>query len=188
LSDNAAEYGQVEVLKWLYSIHKFNECPWNESFMYRACYHGHVEAITFLLDHGGCMDSKTCYFAALSGSVPILQLLRSRNCAWDEFVPAYAAAFGHVDLIEWAVNNGCPWSESTCHHAAAHRQLDTLKWLRTKGCPWDGMTARYASNAEIRDWAISNGCPVIRGYEQGPAFLPSRLDDYCYIVDKPINY
>ena len=194
LCDSAAKHGQVEVLKWLQTTfnadddqNEEEEVPWNEYTIYRACRHGHVEAVRWMLDIGGTMDIKMCHFAAISGSVPLLQLLRSYGCKWDELVPAYAAAHDQVELIEWAVNTGCPWSEYTSHHAAAYGELETLmKWLRAKGCPWDEMTACYAKGNDIYDWAVAHGCPVAEG---GPRYeLCSSLDDDLEMLDLPPEY
>jgi hypothetical protein len=172
-NDDDTNNDNDDINRRYFNHHRDDECPWNTYTVCFACCYGHLEAVKFLLDHGGRVDNKTCYYAAFSGSVPILQFLRSRGAEWDELVPAYAAAFGHIDLIEWAVSNGCPWSETTCHHAAAYGKLRTLQWLRTNGCPWNGMTACYGKNEEIYEWAISNGCPIITGNRQ--VKLDSRL-------------
>ena len=166
LCDDAAAYGQVEVLKWLQSIYdSSDDCPWNQHTVVNACFFGHLDAVTFLLDNGGRLNKKLCHFAANSGSVPLLQFLRSRDCEWDEFVPALAAAEGHIDFIEWAVDNGCPLTKASCEYAAAYGELETLKWLHAKGCPWDGMTKCSHAGPDkagaLYDWAVANGYPQV---------------------------
>jgi hypothetical protein len=102
-----------------------------------------------------------CAEAVRSGSLEILESLRTIGCEWDSWSFTAAVETGNLQMMEWLHTNGCPMDHWTCASAAECGRLDILKWLRERGCRWNPMTCSYAARCgfgEILKWAHSNGC------------------------------
>jgi hypothetical protein len=76
------------------------------------------------------------FAAAVSGSVPLLQWLRSQSVAYTEHTMAGAAAGGHEELCQFLLTEGCPWSAHVTLTAARYGQLPVLHWLLWHDCPY----------------------------------------------------
>ena len=85
----AAQYGQVELVKWL-------------------CGEG-----------GFAMDKKVMWRAARSGNLELVQWLRGEGYPWDYWTCSWAVEQGHVEVLRWARENGCPWKAFDRDYAAA---------------------------------------------------------------------
>ena len=84
----AAEYGRLELVKWL-------------------CGEG-----------GFAMDVVVMYRAAYGGNLELVQWLRAEGCPWDWKTCVHAVALGHVEVLRWVRENGCPWRTWTRDQAA----------------------------------------------------------------------
>ena len=88
MAEAAAEFGHMELVKWL-------------------CGEG-----------GFAMDEWVMAKAALSGNLQLVQWLRAEGCPWDGGTCYDAVDQGHVEVLRWARQNGCPWYASTRDEAA----------------------------------------------------------------------
>ena len=84
----AAEYGHLEVVKWL-------------------CGEG-----------GFVMDEDTMWQAASSGNLELVRWLRGEGCDWKWPTCCRATLNGHVEVLRWVRENGCPWTAWTRDMAA----------------------------------------------------------------------
>ena len=75
----AADYGHLEVVKWL-------------------CGEGGFE-----------MDKGVMWRAAGGGNLELVQFLRGEGCPWNASTCRFAVDYGHVEVLRWARENGCPW-------------------------------------------------------------------------------
>ena len=89
MAEAAADYGQVELVKWL-------------------CGEG-----------GFAMDVRVMAWAAKGGNLELVQWLRAEGCRWDADTCHWAVDHGHEELLRWARENGCPWDAYTRNQAAA---------------------------------------------------------------------
>ena len=85
----AAQYGRLELVKWL-------------------CGEGGFE-----------MDANVMADAAESGNLELVQWLRGEGCEWDWWMCYLAVDQGHVEVLRWARENGCEWDAATRDRAAA---------------------------------------------------------------------
>ena len=89
MADCAAEYGHLELVKWLYG------------------------------EGGFAMEKRVMAKAAMSGNFELVQWLRGEGCPWSYNTCSQAVAYSRVEVLRWARENGCPWSASTRDRAAA---------------------------------------------------------------------
>ena len=85
----AAQYGHMEVVKWL-------------------CGEG-----------GFTMDEWVIGSAAISGNLELVQWLRGEGCPWDIDTCFCVVKYGHVEVLRWVRENGCPWTAADRDWAAA---------------------------------------------------------------------
>jgi len=166
-ADHAAEYGHLNVLKWLVN----QKLPITLTLWAtrNAARNGHVEVIELLRSQSRCpWDRWTCAYASEHGQLEVLQYLRSQNpkCKWDEYTCTYAAKNGYVKVLIWLRSQTppCPWNEYTCLYAAKYGQLETLKWMRSQNppCPWNIQMCVDTFEAEqlnVLKWLEANSCP-----------------------------
>ena len=83
VSLNAAEFGQLEMLKWA----RANGALWDV----------------------WAWNSKLCAHAAKGGHLEVLRWARKQGCAWNEGTCTWAAHNGHLEMLQWSRANGCPW-------------------------------------------------------------------------------
>ena len=85
----AAQYGHLELVKWL-------------------CGEG-----------GFALDERVMREAASSGNLELVQWLRGEGCQWDWRTCWRAVRHGHDEVLRWVRQNGCPWAAATRIRAAA---------------------------------------------------------------------
>jgi hypothetical protein len=181
----AAEYGQLEILKWARKneLHwcertcgvaaekchlevlqwaHFNGCPWDTRTCTNAATNGHLALLQWARRHGCPWNSNTCSSAAFHGHLEILMWAKENGCPWNSETCSSAALWGRLAILKWARENGCPWNSKTCSSAASRGHLAVLKWARGNGCPWDQETCKSAlkfGHLKVLEWAQGNGCP-----------------------------
>jgi hypothetical protein len=179
--DNAAQFGDINILKWLKenyyksagsrtfsktlalrgSMDYHHELiPWNENIMSGAVKNFFL--VKWLKENGCPWNEYTCSGAAYIGNFELLKWARENGCPWDKKTCSNAARGGHFEILKWCRENKCPWDESTCCFAADSNHFEILQWARKNGCPWNNFTTTYAAmsgNFKIVKWAIENGCP-----------------------------
>lgn len=106
LVDQAAAKGaSISTLQLLYSLqYKFSD----DVILYVAFY-GHLNVITWALDHGFHLTRLTCYYAAVGGQLDTLKWLRDQCCPWCSLTTTYAKT---DELYAYAKCNGCPVASS----------------------------------------------------------------------------
>lgn len=154
IANSAAEGGQLDVLKWLYSL----KCPWNQLTCAFAARSGRLDVLQWLREKGFQWNEMTCVRAAESGQLHILQWARANGCPWSSETCDGAATHGHLEILQWARANGCPWNEFTCLRAAMFGHLAVLQWARANGCPWDANQCLLNSldYPEVNEWIQAN--------------------------------
>jgi len=117
VSNNAAEGGHLDVLKWLRSLR----------------YEGPTDEDTYP------WGEVACACAACFGHLQVLQWLRVHGCEWDEETCVLAARQGHLEVLQWARENHCPWDQDEmCRYAGIGGNLEVLMWVIEQGCPAAG--------------------------------------------------
>ena len=155
----AVIYGNVDVMQWLCTQHKF---ALSECFTSIAACHGRLAILMWLRRQGCPWHAIVCSSAAFNGHLDILQWARKHGCPWGEDTCTSAADGGHLDILKWAREHGCLWNERTCIAAAYGGHLEVLQWARQHGCPWEEETctsAAYCGHLEVLQWAREHGCP-----------------------------
>jgi hypothetical protein len=108
------------------------------------------------------VETSAC--AALAGRLEMLQVLRALGAPWSAKTCTFAAQSGELAILRWlrAQAPPCPWDASACVEAAKRDDLTTLQWLRAQEppCPWTSDVVAKAGTAEVREWALANGCPA----------------------------
>jgi len=113
-------------------------------------------------NHQSFSHSSACKFAAATGNLKILKLLRADDFPWSPAATAHAAFGGHIETLTWARENGCVCDEWTMDCAAAREDLVCAKYLHENGCPWDTETSQMAASLgrlEFLKYGKQHGCP-----------------------------
>ena len=192
----AAEFGHLELLKWLCREQGFAT---NHKMLWSAALCGNLELAKWLQsgEQPFEMNERVMGAAARGGNLELVQWLRGEGCPWDDLTCYWAVRRGHVEVLQWAHANGCPWSAETgggrdgpCAAAARVGDLQVLQWLRANGCPWDQHTCasaiRYGltdDHLEVLCWARANGCEWTRYDEEDAEERFEYTDDFGNLVD-----
>ena len=89
-----------------------------------------------------------CDYAAMRGSVRLLKWMRENNHAdWSVSTCYCAARSGHLPVLQYLHENGCPWDVYTCEYAAERKRWDCLQYAVDNKCPeWDDYAETYAKH------------------------------------------
>ena len=152
LLEGAARTGNLEIARWALSTTKVS---WGPRTTYWAALGGHLDFISFALDHGCQVHSHTSAAAASKGFLHILDFLNQHDL-FSEFkvnCAAVAAANGHIDVLHWLNNHDCCFQDASLHAAYAG-QVDALAFLDAHGLPIDEPGCRRAAldNPRVLHW------------------------------------
>jgi len=139
---DAAGYGHLEIVKWLYK----NGCYWNTLVCYRAAYGGHLEVLKYLHDNGCPWNEYACAHAAESGQLEILKYLHNNGCLWTSWACARAAGNGHLECLQYMHENGCRVDSWACAYAYDKNHHEVLKYLHDNNCPCTIVACRYCND------------------------------------------
>jgi hypothetical protein len=70
---------------------------------------GQYECMEFILTRGHILSEQFTAYAAKTGQLQILQLLRQHNCPWDHTCLMAAISHDQEECFMYALQNGCPW-------------------------------------------------------------------------------
>lgn len=171
LYEQAAKYGNIQVLQYLDSAEKSS----NNNNTYKNQYnficqvaaeHKQFDTLQWIIANGYADTTSITEHIAGSGNIDMLQWAHEQHgCTLNERTMANAAKHGHLECVQWLHSNmNCAWDQETCLNAAKYGHLDILQWVREKGCPWDNDTSSNAAlhgHLEVVQWAHNNGCPWI---------------------------
>ncbi|KAJ3416671.1 hypothetical protein HDV05_000501 [Chytridiales sp. JEL 0842] len=144
--DVAAEYGQLDILKFLRE-----EIGCSTEAMERALIYGHLHIIRYLHEMNDRCTTKIMDEAAKKGHLQIVRFLHensSEGCTTAAMNDA--AAEGHLDVVEFLHKNrseGC--TTDAMNESARHGHLNVVRFLhenRHEGC-----------TAKAMDYAAKNG-------------------------------
>ena len=112
----------------------------NDEALYLPC-----ERVVGLL---GETANSVCNYAAMRGSVRLLKWMRENNHAdWSVSTCYCAARSGHLPVLQYLHENGCPWDVYTCEYAAERKRWDCLQYAVDNKCPeWDDYAETYAKH------------------------------------------
>lgn len=178
----AAEHGQLDVIKWLYSTTGVPPC--DDDLMQaarRGQFHilqwaaantlisreavvcssaargGHLHIVQWFCSRGVQLCDRTMYCATESGNLQLIQWLLEKNKYLAGNACYNAALLDNLDVLKWLHANGCPWGIDVCYVAAVYGHLEVLKWLRANGCPWGRnvcLAACEDDHAETYQWIL----------------------------------
>ena len=165
----AAAAGDLSVVVYAGEMH----APQDETAVYAACRHGHLDVVDWLVG-SGCpwqeknehdqphVGGKACQAAAKGGHLHVLQFLRSQhmNAKWNRNTPMGAAEHGHLEVLRWAIENHCPVDAYTYHDAAMYGHVHILEYLHTTHVPYDAFAANMAAaqgHLHVLEWFEEHG-------------------------------
>jgi hypothetical protein len=123
-----------------------------------ASYHGRVEIVEILLNHGamieskGSMDCTPLYMACQQGHLPVVTLLINKGANLqastnDGSKPLHVACvLGHLPIVTFLINNGANIEASATngfrplHNAAWNGHLEIVEALIAKGADMNALT------------------------------------------------
>ena len=90
---------------------------------------------------------RVCDYAAMRGSVRLLEWARENNRAWSASTCSFAAQHGHLPVLQYLHENGCPWNSGTCWGAAHYKRWDCLQYAVDNKCPrWEKYAKEHADH------------------------------------------
>ncbi|ETL29339.1 hypothetical protein L916_17453 [Phytophthora nicotianae] len=149
--DLAAEFGHIELVKWLSENESKHSWSFTTTAMVCAAKNGHLEVVKWLHENRkvGC-TTNALDLAAGSGHLSVLQWLyanRHERCTANAM--DNAAMTGYLKVVQWLHNEGARCTTAAINHAAHKNHLNVVQWLhetRDEGC-----------TAEAMDWASKAG-------------------------------
>ena len=106
---------------------------------------------------------KTCAAASQRGHLKCLQYAHENGCPWGANDLEYAAQYGHVHCIQNAHKQGLIWNVRVCATAAKYGQIECLRFAHEHGCGWNRDTVTAAAESSHMDclrYALQHGCPI----------------------------
>ena len=160
--DCAAEYGQIEVLKWCEQQvlqQAFSEDELDESeAMFVAAREGHLGVLQWLHDRRRTFvaidwNQGLYEVAAAHGHMRVLEWLHDMRCPRGTSADAITGAVrsGSIDVIVWLRNRGFKWNADACTSAAEHGRLDILEWLRAGAVDGEQVPQEVDSDEDLDD-------------------------------------
>jgi hypothetical protein len=129
-----AATGQLNLMRWL---HTAQSCP---------------------------LTSDVADCAAGSGSIELLDYLKSEHCAFSEDTAYNAAGLGQIAVLDYLQKEGCPWDVDVTAVAARGRHIAALKWLREHGCPFEMDTIAYdaaeGGSIQVLQYLVGQGAAL----------------------------
>jgi hypothetical protein len=131
----------------------------NKRLQLIAGLHADLETLTTLRELGMPLSENLIEAVALSGRLDILQhLITEQQCPISsKKFSHYAARSGSISMLQWLRSeNSCTFDKTACKGAAYAGQLAALQHLRNEGCDWNKYyIACYAARSgsiEVVDW------------------------------------
>ena len=204
----AAEYGHLDVLKYVYehgdkydtrrhedwsnytTINHNDEYYWERCIHEKASQHGHLEIVKYIVENNRSTSVWCCNWAAENGHLEIVKYLHETNRHhWDEYTCMHAAGNGHLEVLKYLHKHGCPWNDgaSACYVAVRDGgHLEVLKYLHENGCLWDEDIYKCTvehGHLEILKYLYENSSPLqIIEFECDNAFFWAVDHGYLEIV------
>jgi hypothetical protein len=125
----AGLYADIETLVALREL----GMPLSETVINAVALAGRLDILQHLLVEHQCpVTDELSYYAARSGSIPMLHWLRSRTqCQFGEITCEGAAEGGHLALLQQLCSDGYSWdNECIAHYAAVSGSIELAEWLR----------------------------------------------------------
>jgi hypothetical protein len=166
--EGAAEGGHIHAMEWLWA-EGVSSLPRHHSIVESAARKDRLEAVLWLVSHGYEFGAHAAEYAAMGGSVRILQWASLNDTHMDRHsVMQCAVEGGHLNAVKWAVAEfgNVLWigaQHYACSRAAVHPNHDMLQYLRDElKFAWDERTCASAAQhgqLETLKWAHTHGCP-----------------------------
>lgn len=118
-----------------------------------AALHGHVEALSFALEHGCPVNNNTILYAALHGHTEVLQWLHTNGHELPPDTASCAASSGQLQELQWLLSIGFSWAALHCEETAAvhgHPHEGVLLWAIENGP--DSVHHSICTTAAASDW------------------------------------
>lgn len=164
----AAEGGQLNVLKYLRSVH----CLWDERTCTAAAKQGHLKTLKWAVENGCPWNNQVTIWATYNGDLNMLSWAIGSGCDYNAYEMAnIATKHGYIHILQWIkthIEKGTDYIDQNtildvvrkgnldllkwlfvncgnyehkkrfCTIAAKRGYLEMLRWLRRRGCPWNG--------------------------------------------------
>jgi hypothetical protein len=182
----ATRYGQLEIVKCLYSRELLNKFKNKKEMIENAAYSGSIELVEWLVKDGHEVTKSATVIMAERGHVHLLEWAHLHkievkwSVGWDaaaagridvlewlhkhgklkSYTMSYAAKTGRIDALEWMYKLGYRPCSSSVHNAIKHGQLRAAKWLLEKGAEWpcNIYAVAYGCDKTFK-WVFDNGAP-----------------------------
>jgi hypothetical protein len=128
----AAEYGQLEFLKFAYE----HGCPWGDHTCSSAAERGHLDCLKFAHEHGALLLVGTPFFALSGGNLECLKYACEKGCPVNE-IHSSKAACRSLEYLQYLHGIRCPMDVYTSIYAARNFRLDCLRFALETGCPFE---------------------------------------------------
>lgn len=180
LAHIAAEYGHLNILKWL--VEQGEDAGHTNKKGYTvlqvAAQNGHLNVIQWLVEQGSDIQQTDDYdrnlvgLAAKSGHLDVIKWLHQKGCdihhcnGSDQNAFLFAAKAGELEVMKWLAEQGSDiqhtttWDANALTYAAEYGHLDVAEWLIEKGC--DLNIVDENGNSSIYWAVINNHADIVR--------------------------
>jgi hypothetical protein len=124
----------------LVTAHELGVIQFNHHVLTGAARSGDLTKLMWLYTEQHCeldRDEDISIFAAMSGSIAVLEWLKQQGVTLTGYASNLAAQYGHMHVLQYLHAEGCEKGRSVCYAAADNGDLEMLKWARKHDYPWD---------------------------------------------------
>jgi len=181
----AAEYGQLDILKWIKENESMETLDKKNICLYATRNNtGYINIFEWIKENNwenSINWTTVCNEAGINGHLHVLKWIKNNvinlKNDWDCKICYYAAKFSHLDIIKWAREENNPplyWSYDVFSAATGlknniYRNIDNtnfhiLEYLKNNGCPINKNaynSAAYVGSLHIMKWIRENYPHVI---------------------------
>jgi len=145
--DSAAQYGQCDVVKYLYS--RGFRC---QDGLALAAASGNLELVQWLYDHNAPINGDEFECAASSGNIEMLDWLYDNGFVLDYYAYRGAICAGNIDVCEWLFEHNCPGGDNACMIACEINDLSMLHELRDHGFVYNRDALLCVATSDIAEY------------------------------------
>jgi hypothetical protein len=158
----AGRYADTAALQLLHDEYAM---PWSVFVAKGAAESGSYDKLLWLCTERGCqLPHDASFYAAKSGSVPMLQWMRARGVDFSTNTTLSAVKAGQLQAMQYLRSVRCPWNRFLYGAAAEAGNVEMLQWLEEHHCPWDSTALR--DTAAFTKQALEVAAKTAGGWEQ----------------------
>lgn len=117
-----------------------------------------LEMLEYLLDEGVVPSGHTYYSPCRTGNMDMVLFLHGRHCPLPENVMIYGAMSGSIELLEFLKSQArMLYTSGPIYQAACNNRYEAVVWLIENGCTWKMEAYDRTTDPAIKEYLLNCG-------------------------------